>query len=52
MDNLDEQIPKIFEDSKSSIQKLKINCLFLYYFWSKQEYLEAVESIFDVLDYL
>lgn len=25
---------KYFEDNKSFIQKLKINCLFLYYFWS------------------
>lgn len=52
MDNLEGEIPKIIEDSNSAIQKLEINCLFLFYFWSKQEYLEDVESIFDVLDYL
>lgn len=40
-----------FEDKGSSIQKMKMNCLILYYFWCKSELLEN-KSIFDVLDYI
>lgn len=42
-----ERNQRCFEDKQCSNQKLRVNCLVLYYFWCKQEY---KQDIFDVLD--
>ncbi|WMV14425.1 hypothetical protein MTR67_007810 [Solanum verrucosum] len=44
-----ERNQRCFEDNHSSIQKLKMKCLALFYFWCKHEYMEDIESFIDVL---
>ncbi|XP_070006138.1 uncharacterized protein [Nicotiana sylvestris] len=48
----EERNQRCFEDRYSNIQKMKMKCLVLFYFWCKGEYLEYHEFIFDVLESL
>lgn len=48
----EERNQRCFEDKSSNIQKIKMKCLALFYFWCKGKLLEDHESIFDVLDSL
>ncbi|XP_059277663.1 uncharacterized protein LOC132031768 [Lycium ferocissimum] len=47
-----ERNQRCFENKQNNLQKLKMNCLALFYFWCKQEILDQTEDIFDVLDLL
>ncbi|TMW87681.1 hypothetical protein EJD97_019620 [Solanum chilense] len=40
---------RCFQNKSNSIQKIKMNCLVLFLFWCKQEYMVDLESIKDVL---
>lgn len=40
---------RCFEDNTNSIQKIKMNCLLLFHFWCKLEYIADSEAIIDVL---
>jgi len=48
----EERNQRCFEDKSRNIQKTKMKCLALFYFWCKGKFLEDHESIFDVLDSL
>lgn len=41
---------RCFENKGSSMQKMRMNCLVLYYFWCKHELLEDAEFIFYVFE--
>ena len=43
---------RCFEEKNNNIQKIKINCLGLYYFWCKQVVIENSEDVFNVIDWL
>jgi len=47
-----ERNNRSFENVQNSLQKIKMNCLALLYFWCKQDILARTEDIFDVLDCL
>ena len=40
---------RCFQNKSNSIQKMKMNCLVLYHFWCKQEYMEDLESVMNAL---
>ncbi|KAG5595439.1 hypothetical protein H5410_036671, partial [Solanum commersonii] len=42
-----ERNNKSFENVQNSLQKIKMNCLALLYFWCKQDILAKTEDIFD-----
>lgn len=44
-----ERNSRCFEDNANSIQKIKMNCLLLFHFWCKLEYIEDSEAIIDAL---
>jgi len=52
VDNLERENNRSFENVKNSLQKIKMNCLALFYFWCKEDILTMTEDIFDVLDCL
>ena len=37
------------QNKSNTIQKMKMNCLVLFHFWCKQEYMEVLESVVNVL---
>jgi len=40
---------RCFQNKSNSIQKMKMNCLVLFHFWCKQEYMEDLESVMNAL---
>ncbi|WMV13431.1 hypothetical protein MTR67_006816 [Solanum verrucosum] len=47
-----ERNQRCFENKSCSQQKLKMNCLVLFFFWCKHEYPQEEEDIPSILDYL
>ncbi|KAG5567895.1 hypothetical protein H5410_065090 [Solanum commersonii] len=47
-----ERNQRCFEGKQNNIQKIKANCLGLYYFWCKQVVIEDVENVFNIIDWL
>lgn len=45
-----ERNSRCFQNTEKSMQKIKLNCLLLLCFWSKQIYLDGTDSIVDVLE--
>ncbi|KAG5605940.1 hypothetical protein H5410_027432 [Solanum commersonii] len=40
---------RCFQNKSNNIQKMKMNCLVLFHFWCKQEYMEDLESVMNAL---
>ncbi|WMV53791.1 hypothetical protein MTR67_047176 [Solanum verrucosum] len=40
---------RCFQNKSNSIEKMKMNCLVLFQFWCKQEYMEDLESVLNAL---
>ncbi|WMV10142.1 hypothetical protein MTR67_003527 [Solanum verrucosum] len=47
-----ERNQRCFEGRQKNIQKIKTNCLGLYYFWCKQVVIEDAENVFNIIDWL
>ncbi|KAG5568097.1 hypothetical protein H5410_064887, partial [Solanum commersonii] len=47
-----ERNQRCFEGKQNNIQKIKANCLGLYYFWCKQVVIEDVENIFIIVPFM
>uniref|UniRef100_M1CC58 Reverse transcriptase zinc-binding domain-containing protein n=1 Tax=Solanum tuberosum TaxID=4113 RepID=M1CC58_SOLTU len=47
-----ERNQRCFEGKNNNIQKIKINCLGLYYFWCKQVVIGNSEDVSNVIDWL
>lgn len=43
-------IKDVFEGKQNNIEKSKINCLGLYYFWCKQVVIGDIEDVFNVIE--
>ncbi|KAG5619277.1 hypothetical protein H5410_019101 [Solanum commersonii] len=41
-----------FEGKKSNIQKIKADCLGIYYFWCKQVAIDNIGNVFNAIDWL
>lgn len=48
----EERNQRCFEEKFNNIQKIKMKCVALFYFWCKGKILEDHESILDALDSL
>lgn len=44
-----ERNSRCFEDEGNSIQKIKLNYIMLFHLWSKQECIDEIESLLQVL---
>lgn len=40
---------RCFDDTNCTLQKIKSNCIFLFFCWCKSEYIDNHETILDVL---
>ncbi|KAG5582146.1 hypothetical protein H5410_052773 [Solanum commersonii] len=40
---------RAFEDKYNFVEKTKMNCIFLFYFWCKESYAEEAESLVDMI---
>jgi len=40
---------RIFEDKSNPVQKVKMNCILLFLFWCKENYVEETESLVDMI---
>ncbi|WMV14448.1 hypothetical protein MTR67_007833 [Solanum verrucosum] len=47
-----ERNQRCFEGKQNNIQKIKTNCLGLYYFWCKQVVIGDTENVFNIIDWL
>ncbi|XP_059310048.1 uncharacterized protein LOC132061211 [Lycium ferocissimum] len=47
-----ERNQRCFEDKQSSMQKMKMNCLAIYYFWCKEEMVDQTADILTAIDWL
>lgn len=47
-----ERNQRCFEGKQNNIQKIKTNCLGLYYFWCKQVVIGDAENVFNIIDWL
>ncbi|WMV19280.1 hypothetical protein MTR67_012665 [Solanum verrucosum] len=47
-----ERNQRCFEGKNNTIQKIKKNCLGLYYFWCKQEVIGNSEDVSNAIDWL
>ncbi|WMV46720.1 hypothetical protein MTR67_040105 [Solanum verrucosum] len=45
-----ERNQRCFEGKHNNIQKIKTNCLGLYYFWCKQVVIGDAENVFNIID--
>ena len=49
---VEREEPQMLPKKSNNIQKIKMNCLDLFHFWCKQEYVEDLESVMNALGIL